>query len=358
MAPWFSVIVPVYNVEKYLDRCVQSLLTQSCQNMEIILVDDGSTDSSGRICSEYAEKYEHIAVIHKPNGGLASARNSGMEAASGKYLVFVDSDDWIDSETLEILYDHSKKTDADILNYGYKKIRDGQVGIREHAVFPEGLYDQKAIQSAILPDSVARERAFDPVNLPVQLSACMCTYRRGFLTETKIRFVSEREVLCEDWLFNISCLCSAKTFVVLHNCFYNYDTRYDSLSMSYKSDAYQRRRKLYECYWEVLENTGNLNDVIRYRLKNFWLESVYCCYIIELLAPNWTENSREKLLRLCQDREFREFMSGLNRKNCTAKGLVFRLAVRARLHGLIRMAYLLKKYFWLHKQPTPERKGQ
>ena len=90
-----SVIVPVYNVEQYLSRCVDSILAQSCQELEIILVDDGSRDRSGAICDEYARRDPRISVIHKENGGLSSARNAGIEAASGQWLQFVDSDDYI-----------------------------------------------------------------------------------------------------------------------------------------------------------------------------------------------------------------------------------------------------------------------
>ena len=90
-----SVIVPVYNVEAYLVKCVESILNQTYPNLEVILVDDGSPDGSGAICDTFADKDSRVKVIHKPNGGLSSARNAGLEEASGEYITFVDSDDWI-----------------------------------------------------------------------------------------------------------------------------------------------------------------------------------------------------------------------------------------------------------------------
>lgn len=99
-----SVIVPVYNVEKYLNRCVDSILLQTYKNLEIILVDDGSTDSSGNICDEYAKKDNRIQVIHKVNGGLSSARNAGLDIVNGKYISFIDSDDYIKNDMIESLY--------------------------------------------------------------------------------------------------------------------------------------------------------------------------------------------------------------------------------------------------------------
>lgn len=96
-----SVIVPVYNVEKYLERCVESIFKQTYKNIEIILVDDGSTDNSGKICDKFLKKDERVKVIHKENGGLSDARNAGLEILSGKYIMFVDSDDWISPAMVE-----------------------------------------------------------------------------------------------------------------------------------------------------------------------------------------------------------------------------------------------------------------
>ena len=99
-----SVIVPVYNVEKYLDRCVQSIVNQTYKNLEIILVDDGSPDNCGKMCDDWAQKDSRIKVVHKANGGLSDARNAGMAVATGEYIAFVDSDDWVDIHFLELLY--------------------------------------------------------------------------------------------------------------------------------------------------------------------------------------------------------------------------------------------------------------
>ena len=103
MKELISVIVPVYNVEKYLDNCVQSILRQSYTNLEIILIDDGSTDKSSQLCDEYSQKDKRIKVIHKKNGGQSDARNVGITVATGKYIAFVDSDDYIDEQFLDCL---------------------------------------------------------------------------------------------------------------------------------------------------------------------------------------------------------------------------------------------------------------
>lgn len=109
-----SVIIPVYNVEKYLKKCVESVLKQTIADLEIILVDDGSTDRSGRICDEYAERDSRIVVVHKKNGGLSSARNIGIEIAKSQYIGFVDSDDYIEEDMYEVLYRNIMENDADL----------------------------------------------------------------------------------------------------------------------------------------------------------------------------------------------------------------------------------------------------
>lgn len=123
-----SVIVPVYNVEKYLDKCVKSICNQSYQNLEIILVDDGSTDSSAEMCDTYAKVDARVKVIHKENGGLADARNVGIEHAKGDYLLFIDSDDWIHQELVEKNIVIAEKEDTDVVIFDYVGVQqDGTV---------------------------------------------------------------------------------------------------------------------------------------------------------------------------------------------------------------------------------------
>lgn len=117
-----SVIVPVYNVERYLPACLNSVLSQSYRDLEIILIDDGSTDHSGRICDEYADKDSRIRVIHQANGGAAAAKNTGLRAASGKYLSFVDSDDYLEPGAYEHMVSRLQMLDADIIQCGFRYV--------------------------------------------------------------------------------------------------------------------------------------------------------------------------------------------------------------------------------------------
>lgn len=125
MDPLVSVIVPVYKVEPYLRKCVDSIIGQTYRNLEIILVDDGSPDNCGCICDEYAEKDSRVKVIHKENGGLSDARNIGMQAMGGEYLAFVDSDDWLDPQAVERLVSAAEGSGADLVIGRCVRVKDG-----------------------------------------------------------------------------------------------------------------------------------------------------------------------------------------------------------------------------------------
>lgn len=145
-----SVIVPVYNVEKYLNRCIDSILNQTFRDFELILVDDGSTDQSGRICDEYKEKDNRIVVIHKTNGGLSDARNYGIDRAKGEYITFIDSDDWIKERYIEVLYNNAVKFKVDISAVNLHKEYDD---ISERSCdITEGVFDGKAAMQFLYGD--------------------------------------------------------------------------------------------------------------------------------------------------------------------------------------------------------------
>ncbi|REC32093.1 glycosyl transferase family 2 [Enterococcus pseudoavium] len=129
-----SIIVPVYNVEKYLEKCINSILKQTFTDFELILVDDGSPDNSGAICDQYAEKDARVKVIHKENGGLSDARNAGIEVAKGKYLGFVDSDDYIADDMYGLLYNNIVKEGADMSICGIYDVYEGKKPIEKERI--------------------------------------------------------------------------------------------------------------------------------------------------------------------------------------------------------------------------------
>ena len=170
-----SIIIPVYKVEKYLEKCIQSVINQTYENLQIILVDDGSPDNCGKICDEYDKKDHRIEVIHKSNGGLSDARNKGLEIAKGEYIGFVDSDDYIEADMYEVLYNLLKQYNADVsicnfytVSQGKISIKNADNGINEYnriEILKEILLD-KNIQSYAW-NKLYKKELFDEIKYPI-----------------------------------------------------------------------------------------------------------------------------------------------------------------------------------------------
>ena len=170
-----SIIIPVYKVEIYLEKCIQSVINQTYENLQIILVDDGSPDNCGKICDEYAKKDHRIEVIHNSNGGLSDARNKGLEIAKGEYIGFVDSDDYIEADMYEVLYNLLKQYNADVsicnfytVSQGKISIKNADNGINEYnriEILKEILLD-KNIQSYAW-NKLYKKELFDEIKYPI-----------------------------------------------------------------------------------------------------------------------------------------------------------------------------------------------
>lgn len=208
-----SFVLPIYNVEAYLPECVDSILSQKGHEVcEVILVDDGSPDRCGGICDRYAQENDNVQVIHKPNGGLSSARNAGLDIAQGEYILFVDSDDYIEPGSLEKILAWIETTQADI-GFLYSK-----------KVFPDG-------SSEPLGENLSRDRIYGKSREEVLRYLAGCPkfpasawgkiYRRGFLQERGIRFPADRR-LSEDLQFSLDLLMAAKNFDYLDFPYYCY----------------------------------------------------------------------------------------------------------------------------------------
>lgn len=173
-----SIIVPVYNVEKYLERCIESILNQTFTGFELILVDDGSTDLSGDICDKYSKKDKRIKVIHKQNGGLSSARNAGLEIASGDYIAFIDSDDFVAKEYIFLLYENLIENNADISICGYRIVREDDILVKDSATLTNNisilnshqsllnLYNEKRSNFIVAWSKLFKKNLFDSIRFP------------------------------------------------------------------------------------------------------------------------------------------------------------------------------------------------
>lgn len=156
-----SIVVPIYNVEKYLKKCVDSIINQTYKNLEIILVDDGSPDNCSKICDEYARQDSRIKVIHKENGGLSEARNAGMKIATGEYISFIDSDDWIKSEMIEDMYNRMIEDKSDLASSGVLWVDENGVEIRNATVSENCVLNTEQALSELINDGKLKQHVWN-----------------------------------------------------------------------------------------------------------------------------------------------------------------------------------------------------
>lgn len=226
---FFSVIVPVYNVEKYLANCIESVLSQSFSDFELILVDDGSPDSCPQICDSYKEKDNRIKVVHKPNGGLASARKAGIKVALGDYVFNLDSDDLIGNDVLESAYKIINDTDCEIVSFAYRWVKNGQTVKITDDCLDEGLYEEKDIEKHIYP-KLLMDKNMDHISYYLSGKAV----KRELLTPHQLN-VSEEISLGEDLCCVVPCYLHAKSVYISKKIAYLYNVREDSLSKEFNT---------------------------------------------------------------------------------------------------------------------------
>ena len=242
--PKVSVIVPIFNVEKYLKRCLDSIINQTLQDIEIILVDDESPDNCPIICDDYAKIDSRIKVIHKNNEGLGFARNSGLEIATGQYVAFVDSDDYVDLKMYETLYNVAEKSGYDAIYSGFNIVRkSGKIEIKKQVETFTNLFRRTDIDRFIF-DMVGADPLY-PSDVKYLMSSCLTLYSTKILKENNLKFSSEREFISEDLLFNIDYLMLAKKIAIDNNSYYYYCYNENSITRSYNKNRFKEQKKIY-----------------------------------------------------------------------------------------------------------------
>lgn len=267
-----SIIVPVYNVEKYLSQCVDSILSQTYKNIEVILIDDGSKDSSGKLCDEYSEKYEQCRVIHKENAGLGMARNSGLEEIRGDYVAFVDSDDWIKPDAIEKMYKALKDNNVDFCKSGFIRFQNNGKKIRSVTYNAEYFSGDEA-KNVLLPRMVGSSPSQHD---SVEMCVCGVLYNAQIIKEYKLRFPSERVLISEDLVFNIDYMQNANGACLVPYEGYMYRYNPKSLSASYRKDRFKAVNYFYNEMEKKLVGYGYKDDTIL-RLKRIYFVYVLMC---------------------------------------------------------------------------------
>lgn len=239
MEELISVIVPVYNVEGYLNRCIESIQKQSYKNLEIILVDDGSKDSSPQICDELADQDDRIKVIHKQNGGQGRARNTALDIATGTYVAFVDSDDWISQSHIQNLYKSLKECTADVAIGSYTSVGVDRSERLCRTSLAERIYEGQEITNKLILPLIGADQGFHS-DVQVNASSSMSLYSMKCIDEYGIRYMDVREVVGEDLFFNLDVFYRAKRIVVVDEAGYYYFENENSTSRRYDPNRFKR----------------------------------------------------------------------------------------------------------------------
>ena len=267
-----SVIIPVYNVEKYLVRCVESVKNQSYRNLEIILVDDESPDNCPAMCEQMAQNDNRIKVIHKKNAGLGFARNSGLEIATGNYVMFIDSDDWISKTHIENLYKAAIKSDADIAIGTHTNINsNGETSLHECSL-KEKVYEGEEVVNDILLPLIGPDVSYE-FDVQINCSAWRSLYKMDVIKNNNLKFISERHAVSEDIFFNIDFYSYVKKAVFVNDPGYFYFKNLDSISRRYDPKGVERTIIFYKEIKDKVQGY-NLHDRIFHRLDRTYLMKI------------------------------------------------------------------------------------
>lgn len=229
MSNTVSIIVPIYNTEEYLPRCLDSIMNQTYRDFELILVNDGSTDNSVEVCKKYWKENSNVVLINKENGGLGSARNAGLDRAVGKYIFFVDSDDYIEPECLEKAINTMKTEKADICSFGMiKEYSDSSLNEEIH-FYPYKISIENGKENLVF---IIRYL----LNYRIGWESWNRIFKASIIKENGLRYSNERKVFAEDLLFALKYYLYVKKHVTINECLYHYTQREGSLMKKIKSD--------------------------------------------------------------------------------------------------------------------------
>lgn len=302
-----SIIVPVYNVAIYLEQCIESVVSQTLKDIEIILINDGSTDQSEEICNRYADKDDRIRLITQDNQGLAAARQSGLDVAQGEYIGFVDSDDWLETDMYEKMYKAAHDCNADIVFCNVYRNEDK----KEQPYFESGYYDRKQMEEVIFPRLLA---GFDENGGETTIRWCnwLRLYRKKLIDDNHISF-DKRFRRCQDLPFTFECSIHAQSYYYLGNEYlYHNRMNYESLSKGYTKNMWELIKPLVLYLQNAVEGYKeyNFHEQMNRRAALFAFE---CCENEN--KPNNSKSMAQKLdtiRKIMNDEDARRWVAGMS----------------------------------------------
>ena len=329
MKPKVSIVVPIYNVEKYLKNCVDSLLNQTLEDIEIILVDDGSPDKSGEIADEYLRNEKRIKVVHQSNAGLGPARNSGMAVATGEYIGFIDSDDWTQPEMFERLYEAAVLENADIAVSGHQEFTNGRVTkTKIHPLAGTTIRTKQEIES--VRKNLYGHSTEDDVVEAFPMAVWIAVYRRKIIEDNNLLF---EEILSEDTIFNLSAYKCAKTITFIDRTDYCYRKEgQPSITQSFSDNKLLR----YQKFLMTLSNMANneTDEDCKMRVKRMAID--YCRSYVGLVdnSGDSFKKKKEHIRKFAHTEEIKQYWEGYPIDVLPIQQRIFHLMIEKEWYGI------------------------
>ncbi len=339
-----SIIIPIYNSEKYLKKCLDSLTNQTYTNLEIICVNDGSTDTSGDILAQYEKTDSRIKIITIPNGGISNARNTGNNYVTGQYIMYIDSDDWIEPQTCEKALIAAKNFNADVVFWNY--VREFDSASKPQYIYgnTDKIFETKAQIEQL------RQKFFGPYGEelanPEKLDSIVTVwgklYRSDLIINNKVSFINTKEVVAEDLLFNVYAFSNVQRAVYLSDCFYHYrKTNLKSFTKKHSSNFMYRLTALYD-YLEKYIVDNSCSQTFTSALNNRQCLNIIGIGMNLLQSDNSINKKKEIKKILCCDR-FINASKTLSLKHFPLHWKIFFLLVKLKFsYGVYIMLKLIR----------------
>lgn len=322
-----SIIIPIYNVEKYLPKCIENVINQSYKNLEIILIDDGSTDSSGKICDEYKKIDSRIKVIHKKNGGVSSARNIGLDEASGNWISFVDADDWLEKDFCKLLLENILKEQVDIGICSYNRIVSNNIEIIN-------FHRNEIIDS--------RNFLNNCLNPQSGFGTCIMKIYNRLLID-KLRF-DENLKVAEDALFNIEMSKNIEKILILNKALYNYRINLESTVKKFDENYVKKYKFAMEINKNYILNQYTNDEKIIEEFNNFVAFHVMLIAVNYCFHPENKEKNKIKLLKkVCNIEIFKEGISNSNYKSFSITRKITLFTLKYKLYYLTKLICIFRQ---------------
>ncbi len=336
-----SIIVPVYNVEKYLKRCIDSILKQTFTDYEVILVDDGSNDKSCEICDKYAEEHSNFKVIHKKNEGLGLARNSGLEVVQGSYVTFLDSDDYYETRHLDNMYRCLKNNNADTCFSGYKKIYNNREVEFFHVCKGQVFANEEIIHNVLSKMCGKKSDGTDYI----EMSVCMVLLSNNIIKSNNLKFASERKFISEDLIFDFDYYPLSKKLCVSEDVGYCYCDNEGSLTTKYRSDRFEAQKVMYLEVEKQIKKYGIEKKSASRNMTTFIAIARYCIkQEIEFRGQNGNKTAFSNIKKICNDNLLITVMKNYDNKLVPMKSRVINILIKKKKIRTLWIIEWLREY--------------